>query len=512
MPVSITLQEIPVGSQLVSAIGADDPDSKNDFRVRISLDGNGTGLTEDGITFSTGASLVELTGVNSVWEATIRPPVTAQTVTITIAADAFTEGNVETSQDIEVVTDYPATDAETPTSVFTHGVSNVRGIAVSPTRILIGSGRNNYSEISLTKFTHAGVEQTSEESSVAGAGEVRGNRRIDFINGDILVSGGLPSESAARRYREDGSSLIDIARYAPFQGTGIIHTRLGILGISNADVDIRDYANTETTEQQLPGLTYRVITHQDDLLYLADSAKIFGLAEINSDDEINFVTKLNINAPAAGTIRDISIYQDTLYILTTTNVYTLDIRKYRPIAKNTKTTIYPVFATNGDTLPLSQYCPDAKDFTFSVGFDKPTYLSINADNEIAIASSAVTETTPVLVKCTGINYIDSADFSFYLIIVPASAPEWRDVESLSMKANTTYNLHPIVDADSVAFESGETQPTGSSIANGVFTIATTAGTAYFRATKDGLTTDKAIQIDVIQPQTPITFPIFFAIK
>ena len=502
MPVTLTIQEIPSGSQLVETISGDEPDDLNDFSVLILLDANGTGLTESDITFSTGASLVELTGANSVWQATIRPPETAGTVTITVAVNAFTEGNVETSQDIEVVTDYPATDAETPTSVFTHGVSNVRGIAVSPTRILIGSGRNNYSEISLTKFTHAGVEQTSEASSVAGAGEVRGNRRIDFINGDILVSGGLPSESAARRYREDGSSLIDIARYAPFQGTGIIHTRLGILGISNADVDIRDYANTETTEQQLPGLTYRVITHQDDLLYLADSAKIFGLAEINSDDEINFVTKLNINAPAAGTIRDISIYQDTLYILTTTNVYTVNIRPYRSLAKNTKTTIYPVFANEGDTIPLSQFCPDAKEFTFSVGFDKPSYLSINSSNEIAIASNAVTETTPVLVRVTGINYIDSVDFSFYLVIVQAANPTVRAVDELTMRANSSFDLFQIVSgATSITFRSGRTQPTGSSISNGVFTIGTAAGTAYFTATNTNGATHFQIEIVAIGTET-----------
>ena len=63
-----------------------------------------------------------------------------------------------------------------------------------------------------------------------------------------------------------------------------------------------------------------------------------------------------------------------------------------------------------------------------------------------------------------------------------------------MKANSTYDLHQIVDADeSIALQSGETQPTGSSLsANGIFTIGTTAGTARFTATKGSLTTDKAI--------------------
>ena len=81
-----------------------------------------------------------------------------------------------------------------------------------------------------------------------------------------------------------------------------------------------------------------------------------------------------------------------------------------------------------------------------------------------------------------------------------------------MRADSTYNLHQIVDADSIAFRPGRTQPTGSSLSDGVFTIATAGGTAYFRATKDGLTTDKAIQIDVIQAPNPDNFSDIFRYK
>ena len=83
--------------------------------------------------------------------------------------------------------------------------------------------------------------------------------------------------------------------------------------------------------------------------------------------------------------------------------------------------------------------------TFGTGFDKPTYLSINADNELEIASNAVTETQPVLVRLTGINYIDSVDFQFYLIIVQAANPTVRDITDLAMYASTTFNLFDIVD-------------------------------------------------------------------
>ena len=155
-------------------------------------------------------------------------------------------------------------------------------------------------------------------------------------------------------------------------------------------------------------------------------------------NEIEFTEKVNVSLMDAGlTIIDATLYKDTVYFVSRnrlqssggTAVYSLDIRPYRPMAKNTKTTIYPVFATNGDHIPLKNYCPDAHTITFGVGFDKPDWLTINASDELAITSNAVTETTPVLVKLTGINYIHSADFEFYLIVEPATAPVWRDVDT-----------------------------------------------------------------------------------
>ena len=168
------------------------------------------------------------------------------------------------------------------------------------------------------------------------------------------------------------------------------------------------------------------------------------------------------------------------------------------MALNTKTTIPVQFANEGDTIPLKQYCPDAHTITFGTGFDKPTYLSINADNELEIASNAVTETQPVLVRLTGINYIDSIDFEFYLIIVQAANPTVRDIDDLAMYANTTFNLFDIVgNATAITFRSGQTQPTGSSISNGVFTIGTAGGTAYFTATNANGSTNFEIAIDVV---------------
>ena len=485
MAVTIEIIPIPIGSQFTSTI-VDDKVDQNDFRVRILASENGSGLQESDITLSTGASLVSLTGDGVTREAVIRPPTTAGMLTITVGANAFSEGNVETTKDIRISTSFPDADAEVPTQFFSVDHTEVRGITLSPTRILISDGSGSDS---LYFYTHDGTEQPLETHSLfAGP--------IDYINGDIL-SGRL-FNSRFYRYRTGRDTPLEAYTFP--LGT---HTRLGILNLSATQA--LPYGKTELADAiEIPntsGASDR-IAHQNDLLYLLEddgSSRFYALSRITGDDTIEFVKRLNITGV---NIEDIAIYRDTLYSLqdigSTGAVYTLDIRSYRPLSLNTKTTIYPVFANEGDTIPLTQYCPDAHTITFGVGFDKPTYLSINADNELEIASNAVSETQPVLVKLTGINYIDSVDFSFYLIIVQAVNPIVREVDDLAMFASTTFNLFDIVDnATAITFRTGQTQPTGSSISNGVFTIGTAGGTAYFTATNANGDTHFEIVIDVV---------------
>ena len=55
---SVEILTIPIGSQLTSTIGANDPEDVNDFTVLLVFDGNITGLTAAGITLSAGATPV----------------------------------------------------------------------------------------------------------------------------------------------------------------------------------------------------------------------------------------------------------------------------------------------------------------------------------------------------------------------------------------------------------------------------------------------------------------------
>ena len=500
---TVEILTIPIGSQLTSTIGANDPEDLNDFTVLLIFSENVANLTESGITLSAGATLVSLEGKNSVWKAVVRPPQTAGTVTVTVAANAVSEGNAQTSKDIEVVTNYPDTDAETPTLLFNHSnLTNASGLTVSPSRII--AIRGGGTTVSVVFFTHAGVQQASETLTPIIVGT---NKRIEYFNDTLLIAG-------SQTYRAPGRfSLIDLSeieRYAiPATSDFITHTRLGVISIRSTPTTrtlyIQPYGTTATDdriEHQLPTEFggYRNIAHQDDLLYMAErgfSTDIFALAAIDEEDGATYVSQLNINRPSGG-MRDIAIYRDTLYMLGVNNgnIYTIDIRKYRPVAKRTKTTIYPVFAEAGDTIDLTQFSPDAERFTFDVGFDKPPHLSINTSNELVVGSGPT-----VLVKLKAINRIDATEtesFGFYLIIRQAQVPVWRDVSELTLRAGSSYDLFQLVDADSIAFRSGRPRPTGSSLANGVFTVGTVGGVSHFTARKGSRSSHIEINIDVVQ--------------
>lgn len=501
MPVSVEIIPIPLGSQLTSAIRNDDPEDKNDFRVLFIFSGNASGLTEDDITLSTGASLVSLEGRNSVWEATIRPPETAGTVTITARANAVAEGNPRTSKNIRVSTSFPDTDAETPTELFRHGITSPDKIAVTPTRFLIIAGQGatpgfgNTRSITLRRFTHAGVEQTSESAT----GSFAYTNTIEVVNGGIWLrtsnSGGT-----FQRFFDTGSKLIPTEERLNFSNQGfstvsdITHTRLGFAGVRNGLLLTRTFDDSLQAEHNLGvGISNQAIEHDNDLIYIGQIGRPFALLKIGDDDTIRFVRHLNVR-----TAGDFKIYRDTLYYLTSSAVQTLDIRKYRPMAKHTKTTIYPVFATAGDTIDLKQFSPDAERIVFDVGFDKPPFLSINASNKLVIGSAAET----CLVRLKAINRVDATEtgsFSFYLILQKATSPVWRDVSELTMRAGSSVNLFNYVrDAASVAFRSGKDRLADSRLSNGVFTIGTVGGVSHFTARNGNGSTHIEITIDVVQ--------------
>ena len=522
MPVDVQLITAPIGSQFTTDINKSvdppEPDDKNDFSVLILTSENASGLTLDDLTLTARAdnpamtdmsdavSIVSLDGENSVHEVKIRPPeesdypnnAISAILTLTVASDAFSEGNTETTLDIRVSRSFPDDDAQAPTEVFAHSISSVSGIAATATGIKVRTFTTAPNRNSIISLDFSGTTLGTQTINLN-----RGGRNtLDYINGDYLISG------SNGIYRVDGQNLSNEYLGGSIYNYALGHSRYGILTtFINRTLTLYaydDFAYIHNYNVRVGRTNDTNFAVQDDLVYSVGYIK--KLFQLNSFTEIE--TLRDINIATVTDLVDISIYQDTLYFLTDDDVQSLDIRPYRPIARNTKTTIYPVFADNGDTIPLKQYCPDAHTIVFDVGFDLPTWLSINSNFELEIADDAVSEMSVVFVRLKGINYIDATEtgaFGFYLVVQPATAPVWRDADSLTMPANSTYDLFQIVDATSIAFTAGETQPTGATLSDGIFTIATTGGTAYFTATKDGLTSDKQITIDVRQVADPANF-------
>ena len=508
MPITLELLTLPIGSQLTSTIASDEAETKNDFQVLLILDGNGTGLTESNITLSSG-TLVSITGSGVSWQATIRPPETAAVITVTIAADAFSEGNVETTKDIRISTSFPDADAESPTLLFSK--TGLRGITATPTRIIASSGSGTVNTINY--FLHDGTEQTGESvdlGTILNASYPISD--LDYWNGTLLVTVISGDDGRAYRYALDGTQ---IARYTGLANeyNAALHTPYGILLRTRllTYAQAPDATPTDLNDVYPTSLT-GLYANTENLLFTTAQGSFTSalhLMEIVSDSELRYIRELNISQidSSFGTG---AIYQDTLYLRATAGIYTLDIKKYRPIAKNTKTAIYPVFANEGNTIDLTQYSPDAERIVADVGFDKPTYLTINTSNELTIDADAVTETGPVYIPLKAINRIDATEtgsFGFYLVIQQANAPIWREFDDLSMPADSVFNLFDVVEgATGITLQSG---PTGASVSNGRLTIGTQGGTVIVRATNDSGNTDHTFIANVVQAGDPDNYSDVF---
>ena len=189
MPASVEILNVPIGSVLTSSIGVNDEADKNDFTVLL-LWGENVDLTQSGISVSAGSSIVAFEGANSVYMVRVRPSQTETgTVTVTVVANAVSEGNAQTSKDIRISTSFPDADAEIPTQFFsltgiTSGYSP-HGIAITPTRILIATGRQYDLGCTVQKYTFDGTRIASEDISITN----RGPHTIDYINGDLFFQG-----------------------------------------------------------------------------------------------------------------------------------------------------------------------------------------------------------------------------------------------------------------------------------------------------------------------------------
>ena len=497
---TLQIVTIPIGSQLTSAIDTDEPADKNDFTVLFIWSENVTGFRQGDISVLNGGELVAFEGKNAVYEGTVRPPETAAEVIISVRANAVAEGNASFAKTVRVSTRFPDVDVESPSELFSHtsdtGSLSRRGLAVTKDRIILNASPHN-NNIQLEKWTHDGVQQSSETVSGSHSNNPYFYDGLAEVNGDFVFS--------QSRYRQIGTRLKFIEGFRHVSestslagGGNIVWTPLGFMEVRSTLRTYDGNAEEEVVEHPMPeGTPAGFGAYADGFLYLASprfAQSNLAVVALTEENVFSFVKHLNVDIDA---IRDLDIYRDTLYLLKETTIDTLDLKKYRPVATRTKTTIYPVFAKVGDIIALSRFSPDAERIVFDVGYEKPAFLTMLSRNRLQVGAGAST----CFVKLKAINQVDATEtgtFGFYVVVRATDAPVWRDVSALTLRAGSGYDLFQLVDAESIAFRSGEPPLAGSSLENGVFTIGTTGGTAHFTATAGGTESHIAIAIDVVQ--------------
>ena len=345
---TVELIPIPLGHKLISTIVAGESIDKNDFLVLLVWSENVTGLTLASISATNNSVIISLEGENSVYVVRVRPSTSSTTTAIIVEGNAVNEGNSQTTSiGIRLETDFPsdAGISESPTLFREYSEpTDVNGIAATPTRLIVNNGTT------LRFYDHDGFHILDEQLDGIGSGP------IDYINGDFIIDD-------KRRSLLTGEILQD---FPLSSARAIVHTRLGFLQpntSASSPIRVLPYGATETSEivdlNADPNFTTSSrLAHQNDYLYVVrkdSSGAHFYLYHITDDDKVEWVRPLNIRqgSDQSSHLMDITIYGDTLYTAedrgSTGAIYTVDIRKYRPMSVNTKTRIDVQFIDEGGT-------------------------------------------------------------------------------------------------------------------------------------------------------------------
>ena len=538
---TVEILSIPAGSQFVQSTGYYDASNRyrsdasiNDFFLLLVFSENVIGLTADDLSFSftnsqASATLLSLEGQHSVYIAKIRPSVHSTVMTVTLAANAVDQGNAQTTKTIRLSDTFPDTDAATPTTTSLP-TANYFGIAKTRDSIIV-----SYRDDKIAWITEDGTVEKEIPAPVNG--------KLSYFNNKLILMDFWRSNQPKLINLDENYSetILNINHTSPY----CVPTHYGILGevLSQRYIYLVDYTTggfTRVNVHRKPSTgsynCFGTSVQGNNIVFaLEDMCEVWTL---DDTPELTRVGAMNIQYKTpdssfqsneyAFRYVDIDIFSDTLWCVQrigspyTSKLHKIDITEYLPVQEETKFNIYPVFASPGDTIDLTAYSPRASRITFDVGFDKPSWLSINANNQLTISNTAAvfgtgTKTVqPCLVKLKAYNYLDSTEtgsFSFYLVVMKAVAPEWtlKNNQSLTMKANSEVNLYdflkktgyPVHARPSITFKSGGAKPTGATLTDGVFAITSVGGAVEFTASHGTLTTDIRLNIHLVNPAMEI---------
>lgn len=449
-------------------------------------------------------------------------------ITITLMADAVTDGNIETSQDITVVYLYNLSQSRYTSSYLQWELVNDD---------LGSSGSWDFKKRG--EYLYIGQEHRTDISAYDEQGVSVPSQDIDpsfsvsafeFLGDYLLLSSSVQQSGTV--YIVDKNTLTEVyragiwSRPVCFLMPGGKIFSFGSLLDSPIDFDgLFSELNTSVSRSdlnpvsvELKGQNIRAslysssslteLDYNGDKIYCVRSGYI-----VPTDTEFN--VQNDEIYPILGDIisGDLTADDKNIWLLTNTGNQSRKELWKLPISAMSKPKrrqlIYPIFVNEGDSIDVTKYITGAERLAWDIEYEPPDYLTLNG-MDIDIASNAVTSETAVEVKLKAFNrrgFTDDNNFKFYIVIRQNTAPVVEIVQNISMPPNSSFDVSQLVDAaDSYTSLS---RPSGSTFSGSLLSIGTVGGNVRIRATKDGLNSTIQFNVDVIRRPTAADYSDIF---
>ena len=539
----------------MESIGDNDPADKNDYPIRIDSDVDVSGLTESDVTV-TGATVLRFsrTAVRDTREAdrgkqfevVIRPPATGTgTITVAIGANAVTEGNAAVSES------FTYTDAVQTTTLFNWdtalpnllrgvGTGNVAdkvrfGCFVDGSRVYLFGSVSGTEKIYVLK--RDGTRVPAED--IGSLGIDIPSRTVQthlsrFRNKFLLAvhfQGTTPLRLDYYRDRQVNLVTGEMQAFDPsaygitITEFGQVHTqgfgsytaavsgdinRWGLFFVSKANKIVAvDWAGDVRQVSLIPLESDNPLSATGERVYeFGNMYRVTSGTEGVLDPLETFAMPSNIG--------DFDVYGDQLFFaapLATPNFQSIALPKYRPPA--VRSHILPQLLTEGESLPLKYFVDGAEKILFESGYDVPSYLSIDSNQNLVVGTLPTPLDPPlsggkqigILVKLRAYSLRGETPFQFYLVINRQQPPVWKPIETLPVVLGETVNLFEFIHppqpplsggSPTIGWKSGFTAPTGYTLTGGNLSIGAGATTSDIEltATDTHGATDKRVSVVV----------------
>ena len=492
-------------SRYVQAIGDEDPADLNDFQVLLDWNAavSDFGVSRMTVTGASGHSFSAISETK--YLLTVRPPASGSgTITITVAANAVSQGNLRTTASV------PYTDSIAGALLFdwNTAIPNIQqgdvggqyhgpkiGFVVEGSRIRVLtrlSSVENYAN-KIFSLLHNGTRVAAEDVEVAATVNIApGYLRVVLNRVNHLwfasVHAQLNTLTRPDIYRTYWTPVGSEGVWQTFAAPqfGIRSSDFGLAGQTgqrNAahSADINQWGlffpsrynnrvfarNFAGQQQNIAGvITGGPLIASGERLYRSGSVyrAIGKSGAVAVPDEA-----LRRFSPSIAQYSDSVVYGKWFYYTSGTKLYRVDLEPYRVPAVRAR--ILPQRVKSGESLPLKPFVSGAENITFERDYAVPSYLSIDSNLNLVIAHDAITEDVAQRVKLRAFNSRYEAPFSFYLIVEKKRGPQWKAIKTLPVDNGETVNLLDLVpNAVGVQWKSGFTAPSGYTLSNGQLTV------------------------------------------